>query len=189
MAQGEEVKLHFLDYWRVIRVRWVLILLTFLLVMITTAVVTYFQPREYQSTVFVEVKSTAENPRIFGTGDPNIPIHDPQLAPTVFQWIQRTGILYPVIEELKLQDRWAMGGARPSREQAYQMLRGKLQVDEVRNTDLLQISVFDKSPQEAADIANKIVAVYQDKRVEEEKEIMNRGVATMNEEVSKEQKA
>jgi succinoglycan biosynthesis transport protein ExoP len=45
MAEGDEVKLHFLDYWRVIRVRWVLILLTFFLVLITTAVVTYFQPR------------------------------------------------------------------------------------------------------------------------------------------------
>jgi capsular exopolysaccharide synthesis family protein len=188
MAQKDEVKLHFLDYWRVIRVRWILILLTFLLVMITTAVVTYFQPREYQSSVFIEVKSTAENPRIFGTGDPNIPIHDPQLAPTVYQVIQRTGVLYPVIEELKLQERWGRDNNPISREQAYQILRGKLLVDEVRNTDLLQISVFDKNPQEAADIANKIVAVYQDKRVEEEKEIMNRGVAAMNEEVSKQQK-
>ncbi len=188
MAQGEEVKLHFLDYWRVVRVRWILILLSFLLVLITTAVVTYFQPREYQSSVFIEVKSTAENPRIFGSGDPNIPIHDPQLAPTVFQVIQRTGILYPVIEDLKLQDKWARDGARPSREQAYRVLRGKLDVDEVRNTDLLQISVFSTNPQEAADIANKIVAVYQDKRVEEEKDILNRAVATMNEEVGKQQK-
>src|SRR6202047_5136985 len=123
MAQSEEVKLHFLDYWRVIRVRWILILLTFLLVIITTAVVTYFQPREYQSSVFIEVKSTAENPRIFGTGDPNVPIHDPQLAPTVYQVIQRTGILYPVIEDLKLQDRWGRDGRRPAREGACQMLR------------------------------------------------------------------
>ena len=58
----------------------------------------------------------------------------------------------------------------------------------MRNTDLLQISVFDTNPQEAADIANKIVAVYQDKRVEEEKEILNRAVSTMNEEVTKQQK-
>src|SRR6202011_6206220 len=188
MAQTEEVNLHFLDYWRVIRVRWVLILLAFLLVLITAAVVTYFQPRLFQSSVFIEVRSTAENPRIFGTGDPNIPIHDPQLAPTVFQVIQRTGILYPVIEELKLQDKWARDGVRPSREQAYAMLRSKLDVDEVRNTDLLQISVFDTNPQEAADIANKTVTVYQDKRVEEEKEILNRAVTAMNEEVSKQQK-
>ncbi len=188
MAQTEEVKLHFLDYWRVIRVRWVLILLAFLLVVITAAVVTYFQPREYRSSVFVEVRSTAENPRIFGTGDPNVPVHDPQLAPTVYQVIQRTGILYPVIDELKLQDKWTQDGVRPSREQAYGKLRSKLDVDEVRNTDLLQISVFDTSPQEAADIANKIVAVYQDKRVEEEKEILNRAVSTMNEQVTKQQK-
>jgi capsular exopolysaccharide synthesis family protein len=188
MAQTDEVKLHFLDYWRVIRVHWVLILVAFLLVLITAAIVTYFQPREYRSSVFIEVKSTAQNPRIFSTGDPNLPIHDPQLAPTVFQVIQRTGILYPVIEELKLQDKWTRDGMRPSREQAYAMLRGKLDVDEVRNTDLLQISVYDTNPQMAADVANKIVAVYQDKRVEEEKEIMNRAVATMNEEVSKQQK-
>lgn len=188
MAQTDEVKLHFLDYWRVIRVRWVLILLAFLLVLITAAVVTYFQPRLFQSSVFIEVRSTAENPRIFGTGDPNIPVHDPQLAPTVFQVIQRTGILYPVIDQLKLQDKWSSSGYRPSREQAYRILRGKLDVNEVRNTDLLEISVYDTNPQEAADIANEIVAVYQDKRVEEEKDILNRAVSTMNEQVTKQQK-
>ncbi|MGZ5021145.1 MAG: GumC family protein, partial [Chthoniobacterales bacterium] len=188
MPHTEETKLHFLDYWRVIRVRWVLILLAFFLVLLTAAIVTYFQPREYQSSVFIEVKSTAQNVRIFDTTNPNVPIHDPQLAPTVFQVIQRTGVLYPVIEELKLQDKWAKNGIRPTREQAYQRLRNKLQVDEVRNTDLLQISVFSTDPQEAADIANKIVAVYQDTRVEEEKEIMNRAVLSMNEEVSKQQK-
>ncbi len=188
MAHNEEVKLHFLDYWRVIRIRWVLVLLAFLLVLITAAVFTYFQPREYQSSVFVEVKSTAENPRIFGQGDPNQPIHDPQLAPTVYQVIQRTGILYPVIEQLGLQDKWARDGRRPSRELTYQMLRNKLDVDEVRNTDLLQISVFDSNPQLAADIANKIISVYQDRRVQEEKEILNRAVTAMNEEVSKQQK-
>ena len=33
----------------------------------------------------------------------------------------------------------------------------------------------------AAAIANKIVAVYQDTRVEEEKDIMNRAITSMNE--------
>src|SRR6476659_9907063 len=100
MAQNDDVKLHFLDYWRVIRVHWVLILLAFFLVLISAAIVSFFQPREYQSSVVIEVRSTAENPRIFTTGgDGNIPIHDPQLAPTVFQVIQRTGILYTVVDE------------------------------------------------------------------------------------------
>src|SRR5215471_423967 len=188
MAHNAEVKLHFLDYWRVIRIHWVLVLLAFLLVVISTAVFTYFQPREYQSSVFVEVRSTAANPRIFGQGDPNQPVHDPQLAPTVFYVIQRTGILYPVIEQLKLQEKWARDGRVLPREITYLMLRNKLEVDEVRNTDLLQISVYDTNPQLAADIANKIVSVYQETRVDEEKEILNRAVVTMNEEVAKEQK-
>src|SRR5947209_19359697 len=132
MAQNDDVKLHFLDYWRVIRVHWVLVLLAFFLVLITAAIVSYFQPREYQSSVFIEVKSTAQSPRIFSTGEPTIPIHDPQLAPTVFQVIQRTGILYPVIEQLKLQDKLGKEGFRPTKEQAYAMLRSKLEVDEVR---------------------------------------------------------
>jgi polysaccharide biosynthesis transport protein len=187
MAHNEEVKIHFLDYWRVIRIRWVLVLVAFLLVLITAAIFTYFQPREYRADVVVEVKSTAQNPRIFAQGDPNQPIHDPQLAPTVYQVIQRTGILYPVIEQLKLPERWARDGRRLPREIAYQMLRNKLDVDEVRNTDLLQISVYDSNPQLAAEIANKIVSVYQDRRVEEEKEILNRAVTVMNEEVGKQQ--
>ena len=189
MPHTEETKLHFLDYWRVIRVRWILILLAFLLVLLTAAIVTYFQPREFQSSVFIEVKSTAQNMRIFGSNlDPNMPIHDPQLAPTVYQVIQRTGVLYPVIEDLKLQEVWATKGITPTREQAYQRLRSKLRVEEVRNTDLLQISVFSTNPQEAADIANKIVSVYQSTRVDEEKEIMNRAVVSMNDEVAKQQK-
>lgn len=185
MAQKDEVRLHFLDYWRVIRIRWRLVLLAFLAVLVTAAIVTYFQPREYQSSVFMEVKSTAESPRIFGMNDATLPVHDPQLAPTVFQVIQRTGVLYPVIEQLKLQEKWGGGGRAISLEQAYQKLRRKLEVDEVRNTDLLQISVFDINSQEAADIANKIVDVYQDTRVEEDKEIMSRAVKTMDEQVTK----
>src|SRR5947207_1389488 len=187
MAHNDEVKLHFLDYWRVIQVRWVLILLAFLLVLMTSAVVTYFQPREYRSGVFIEVKSTAENPRIF-SGDINQPIHDPQLAPTVFQVIKRTSILYPVIDDLKLQEKWSQKGESLSREQCFLLLRNRVQVEEIRNTDLLQVSVFDKDAHLAAAIANKIVAVYQDTRVEEEKDIMNRAITSMNDEIVKQQK-
>lgn len=189
MAQHNEVKLHFLDYWRVIQVRWVLILLSFLVVLMTAAVVTYFQPREYQSSVFIEVRSTAQNPRIFGPGsDSNLPIHDPQLAPTVFQVIKRTSILYPVIDGLKLQGKWSGKGQQLTREQCFIILRNRVQVEDIRNTDLLQVSVFDQDPHLAAEIANKIVAVYQDTRLEEEKDIMNRAITSMNEEIVKQRK-
>ena len=50
VAPGES-KLHFLDYWRVVRVRFGIVLLSFLLVVITAGVTTYFQPRKYRASV------------------------------------------------------------------------------------------------------------------------------------------
>jgi capsular exopolysaccharide synthesis family protein len=117
-----------------------------------------------------------------------MPIHDPQLAPTVFQVIKRTSILYPVIDDLKLQEKWTKKGETLNREQCFLLLRNRVQVEEIRNTDLLQVSVFDKDAHLAAAIANKIVAVYQDTRVEEEKDIMNRAITSMNDEIVKQQK-
>jgi hypothetical protein len=40
-AQQAEAKLHFLDYWRIIRIRKTVILLVFLLVVITATLVTF----------------------------------------------------------------------------------------------------------------------------------------------------
>ena len=39
----------FLDYWRVVRVRFGIVLLTFLLVVISTALVTYLLPKKYSA--------------------------------------------------------------------------------------------------------------------------------------------
>jgi len=43
-----------------------------------------------------------------------------------------------------------------SKEIAYSKLRSMLTVSEVRNTDLIQISIMDQDRQEAADLANTI---------------------------------
>jgi len=47
--QSQDSKLHFLDYWRIIRIRKAVILAVFLLVVITTAIITQFQPESYSS--------------------------------------------------------------------------------------------------------------------------------------------
>ena len=48
--------LHFLDYWRVIRMRKSLILTVFLLCVITSSILTYCLPKQYSSTVRIEVQ-------------------------------------------------------------------------------------------------------------------------------------
>src|SRR5262245_18722181 len=101
MNDSSEVKLHFLDYWRVIRVRWGLVLLTFLLVTVTAGVTCYFLPREFFSKVTIEVISDTYRPGGNLGGDTGGG-RDPGFVATQFQIIQKTEILYPVIERLEL---------------------------------------------------------------------------------------
>jgi len=47
---AQETKLHFLDYWRIIRIRKTVILAVFLLVVITATLVTFILPESFAST-------------------------------------------------------------------------------------------------------------------------------------------
>src|SRR4051812_49932085 len=53
--QQPENKLHFLDYWRIIRIRKTVILAVFLLVVITTTAVTFMLPQSFVATAQIEV--------------------------------------------------------------------------------------------------------------------------------------
>jgi len=177
-----EIKLHLLDYWRVIRVRLPLIILVFLLVVITAGVATYLTPRQYMSSVTMQVKEDNNNMQIFN--GQNGPRYDPRFSTTQFQIIQRKEILYPVIDAMKLMHRWDLR----SRDVAYMRLRSMLTVTEVRNTDLIQISVLDKDRQEAADLANTIALEYQKKRIDEQQSWVARSLVQLEDEVQKQRR-
>src|SRR5450432_2781264 len=138
MNDSNEVKLHFLDYWRVIKVRMGLILLTFFLVMVTAGVTTYFLPRQYFSKVRMEVKQDNSGPvGVFGSG--NMRSYDPQFVATQFQILQTTEILYPVIERLELVKEFSPPGQHLPMQQVYVRLRRSMKLEEVRNTGLIDI--------------------------------------------------
>jgi len=181
----QEAKLHFLDYWRVIRLRLPIIILAFLLVVVTAGVTTYFLPRQYASNVIIEVEQNEQKIRIFTEGYQGAMGMDPRFATTQFQIIQRKEMLYPVIEALQLVQRWSEEFGVRTPEQAYFKLRSMIDVREVRNTNLLQISVESTDPQEASDLANRIAQEYQRKRIEEQQKIIARSLATLEDEVSK----
>ena len=56
VAPAPETKLHFLDYWRIIRIRKTVILAVFLLVVITATLVTFILPKSYSSTARIKVE-------------------------------------------------------------------------------------------------------------------------------------
>src|ERR1700759_3978015 len=62
-APTEESKLHFLDYWRIIRIRKTVILAVFLLVVITATIVTFILPEAFSSMARIKVERDVRDVR------------------------------------------------------------------------------------------------------------------------------
>jgi polysaccharide biosynthesis transport protein len=182
-----EVKLHFLDYWRIIRIRKTVILAVFLLVTITTTVVTFVLPKAYSSTVRMKVEKDA--PDVEGIGSQrNASAYDPYWMQTEFETIQSKSILHRVITNLNLSKKWAekyQTEGELTTEQAYRILRGQIDVQQSRNTSLIEISAYSEDNNEAAVIANTIAEVYRNTRLDSRKVATERGVKTLEEEWKK----
>jgi len=157
-------------------------------VVITAGVTTYFLPRQYESNVIIEVEQNDQKIRIFRDGYEGGMGLDPRFATTQFQIIQRKEMLYPVIDSLKLVEKWAEAYGIRTREEAYFKLRSMIDVREVRNTNLLQIAVLSTDPAEAAELANSIASEYQRKRIDDQQKILSRSLATLEDEVAKQRK-
>lgn len=71
-----ETKLHFLDYWRIIRIRKTVILAVFLLVVLTATLVTWILPVSYSSEARIKVdRDVSDIPGM--TQTPLLPGYDP----------------------------------------------------------------------------------------------------------------
>ncbi|HEY5954077.1 MAG TPA: polysaccharide biosynthesis tyrosine autokinase [Terrimicrobiaceae bacterium] len=176
---GGDPRMHFLDYWRVIRIRLPLIFLVFVLVVGTGSIITYLMPRRYMSSVTMQIKESDTSLKVFNRDA--VERFDPRFVTTQFEIIQRKEILYPVIENLQLEKKWGVS----SREVAYAMLRKRLTMRELRNTDLIQISILDQDRQLAADITNAIAEEYQRRRIVEQQDWVNRSLIQLQGEVDK----
>src|SRR5215204_2588431 len=105
MSPPQEAKLHFLDYWRIIRIRKTVILAVFLLVALTTTVVTYLLPPTYSSKVVISIEP--DMPDVDPQGRIMFrPMADPFFIQTEFQRIQSKPVLTNVVEELNLREQW-----------------------------------------------------------------------------------
>ncbi len=183
-ADSNEIQLHLVDYWRVIRIRLPLIVLVFLLVVITTGVITYFLPRQYESSVTMQINQNDTYMKLFddrggGRG------FDPRFITTQFEIIQRKEILYPVIEALGLEQKWKKLYGIVGKEQSVFRLRRMIDIREIRNTELIQISVLDQDKNEASEIANRIAEEYQRRRIGEQQGTVNRSLVQLKDEVAK----
>ena len=187
------VNLHFLDYWRVIRLRKSLILTVFLICVITSSVLTYCLPKQYSSTVRIEVEKSAAEVPIIGTASSS-QNWDPYFLTTQFKIITSWGILYEVITNMNLQEvfaRFEQGGEQNvtplTSDQAYAYLFRRVSVEQVRGTSLIEITVKYPNAEEAAHIANTIVEFYKKYRMESWVDPHARGIESLQESLSNNQ--
>jgi capsular exopolysaccharide synthesis family protein len=184
VSPTQETKLHFLDYWRIIRLRKTVILAVFLLVVITATLVTFILPESYSSTTRIKIERDQSDVSGFNERAGMGLGYDPYFIQTEFELIQSEVILGKVIEDLDLNKEWGRkyaGGDRLKTTETMQMLKSKLDLRPVRNTSLIEIRVFSEKPDEAATIANKVAEVYTKHRQDQRKQLSQGGIKALEE--------
>src|SRR6516225_2657657 len=101
-----ESRLHFLDYWRVIRIRKAIIITVFLITAIIATAVTFILPESYSSTCRIKVENDVND--IGGGQAPSVQMSgfDPYFIQTTFEIMQSQLVLSNVITALNLNDAW-----------------------------------------------------------------------------------
>ncbi len=183
-----ESKLHFLDYWRIIRIRKTVILAVFLLVVITATLVTFILPESYSSSALIKIeRDQSDITGIMGERGGGSGVYDPYFIQTEFEVMQSELVLAPVIDDLQLNKVWGVkyaGGAALKTPETMQILKGRMDLRPVRNTTLIEIRVYSEKPEEAREIANKIADSYQRYRLDLRKKLSSGGIDTLKSEIS-----
>jgi len=181
----QEAKLHFLDYLRILRIRKAIIITVFLITFTIATVVTFILPESYSSTARIKIEpdTIADIQGVSGgPGDATYAPYDPYFIQTAFEIIQDQVVLSKVIAKLDLNTEWGKrynGGVPFQTPITMKMLERRLALDPVRNTKLIEITVFDEDKNMAANIANAIVEAYRDYRQNLRTEQTQRGIKAL----------
>jgi len=131
------------------------------LILLTVSAVTFSLPRIY----YANTRILAER------GQPVMQAREASVdggAHTIFQmdqveFLRSQKIGYEVVDKEQLVAKWAISGPEAAaKEQAFQILRGRLNVQPLRNSSIIEVGFYSTDPVEAADLANATTAVYRE---------------------------
>ena len=189
MEQQKEEQLHFLDYWRVIRSRKEVILAVTLLVVLTGVAFTLMLPKTYMADARIMVREDVMDVDVFERQ--YTPTYNPFFLRTQYELIQSRQILFQVINNLNLQQVWGEElndeGTPLTREEAFRILSRSVKVEQFRDTSLISIQVYREKPEESAQLANEIAAVYRDQRMSSKRREVKRAIDVLEQELQKQQ--
>jgi capsular exopolysaccharide synthesis family protein len=179
-------KLHILDYWRIIRVRFVTILLVFLLTALTTTIVSLNLPKTYMSLSRISVeKDTSDIAPLLGMQS-GPTAFDPYFIQTEFEKIQSQKVLDKVVDAKNVQQRdlkeeWKRlnGGIVLDKTEARKILEKAIDIRQFRNTSIIELRAYDRKAYQAQHIAQALAEAYQSQRTDAQKDQVRKGIGAL----------
>ena len=174
-------KLHILDYWRIIRVRFVTIMLVFLLTAVTTTVVTFTMPKTYMSLSRISIeKDTSDIAPLLGMQS-GPAAFDPYFIQTEFEKIQSQKVLDKVVLRCELTEDWKRlnGGNLLDPIEARKILKKSIDIRQFRNTSIIELRAYDRDPRKAQEIAQAIAVEYQNHRKDAQTARVKQGIKAL----------
>ena len=157
---GTELQKHAMDTWQVVKNRFGLISLSFILIFAAAAVLTYIMPRKYRGHVEMTIERITQDINVFDRNRSDGLAFTQEYIKTQFETITKPTTLYPVIEKLELTKKWEL----PNRQAALARLRSNLDTQSMLRSDFVIIDYYDQDSQLAATIANEVARSYMDQR-------------------------
>jgi capsular exopolysaccharide synthesis family protein len=169
-----------IDYWQVLKNRYGVILLTFLLVFMTAAVITSVMPRKFQSSTVVQVHPSmlTISPTRSSSKVHSGTIYTRRYMENEFEAIIAPQTLTEAAESLGLTTRWEM-----EIDEVVKILKNIVNAQPKRGTDYIEISVRHANAEDARDISRSISDAYISRRNRTEKTRAEKALRTLDEEL------
>ena len=191
-AAAADAQLHFLDYWRVIRIRKAIIITVFLITSIIATVVTFILPESYSSTARIKVERDVLNiPGMGNTMTADTTGFDPYFIQTTFEIMQSEIVLSNVIASLDLNEKWGKkfnNGETFKTTDTMKILKDIMLLTPVRNTKLIAITLYSDDAKEAADIANGVAESYRQYRLQTQQQLALTGLKALQDQYDQEER-
>ncbi len=187
-----ESRLHFLDYWRIIRIRKAIIIAVFFITTIIATLVTFLMRPAFSSTTTIEIQpDTVSDVPTINSGLGSSAPYDPYFMETELKTMQGQAVLTKVIKAMNLDVVWGKkmnpDGQPLKQSDALSFLKREISLDADRNTKLIDINVMNEDKQMAADIANAVSDAYKDYRFEQYRQRMASGIEKLVEDYQAEE--
>lgn len=153
----------------------------FLITVLVAVAVTYILPETYASTATIKVAS-----------DQPTTNYDPYFIQTQFEIMKSLLVLQPVIDKLKLNDVWGkkyFKGEQLKTTETMEILKGRMSLRPLRNTQLVAITVYGEDKHEVALIANAVAESYRDYRIKIRLELQVTGAGVLQKQFQAEEES